>query len=337
MAVTQPRTSEEYVNLILGLKMADRADRKASNAPYREKVGGAPERVALPNQPLRFMAPAHHVLAATVIFAPAGLVLLWQALNLGSVVAVVLGVGIAGFVGSLPWRIARMRAVLHEDYFEAQTAFGRASSGHPHEFLCFRANPVHDCYDLVRCDDLFVVRVPAFKSQPEARHAIEGWLTRRIPPGGTSSLRHIEKGSQLPEQRTLSELAKAPAKGHDAWNQRLDLELACAARAAWRFRYRSALPALHELVLRLPSGWLARQYAIEALRRMGDHESFDTLRKAMQLPDCERELVARALADLATAKDYDVADALSKHGSGYVSDQGNRALRRLGGPPAMPT
>jgi len=113
--------------------------------------------------------------------------------------------------------------------------------------------------------------------------------------------------------------------------------LACAARAAWRFRYRSALPALHELVLRLPSGWLARQYAIEALRRMGDNESFDTLRKAMQLPDCERELVARALADLATAKDYDVADALSKHGSRYVSDQGNRALRRLGAPPAMPT
>ena len=40
---------------------------------------------------------------------------------------------------------------------------------------------------------------------------------------------------------------ESAAKRHDAWNQRLDLELACAARAAWRFRYRSALPALHKL------------------------------------------------------------------------------------------
>ena len=299
-------------------------------------MSGAPETAAAPSQPLTFTTPASHVLAATVIFAPCGLVLLWQALNLGSVIAIVLGVAMAGFVGTLPWRLARMRAVLHEDHFEAQTAFGRPASGRPHEYLCFRSNPVHDCYDLVRCDDLTVVRVPAFKSQTDARRAIEGWLARRIPPGGTTSLRNIEKGSQLPEQRTLSALAKFTAKSRDTWNQRLDLELACAARAAWRFRYRSVLPALHKLVLELPSGWIARQYVIEALRRLGDNESFDTLCKAMQLPACERELLARALADLATAKHYDVADALSKHSSLYVREQGIRALRRLGAP-AMPT
>lgn len=88
----------------------------------------------------------------------------------------------AGFVGTLPWRLARMRAVLHEDYFDAQTAFGYASGGRLQEYLCFRSNPVRDCYDLVRRDDLAVVQVPAFKSQADARRAIEGWLTRRIPP-----------------------------------------------------------------------------------------------------------------------------------------------------------
>lgn len=68
---------------------------------------------------------------------------------------------------------------------------------------------------------------------------------------------------------------------------------------------------------------------IEALRRLGDNESFDTLCKVMQLPEGEQELVARALADLATRKHYDVADALSKHLSLYVREQGIRALRRL--------
>jgi len=225
------------------------------------------------------------------------------------------------------WSFSRLHVELTGDTFYAVGNWGRPQTGRAAEFIGYTSDGEFG-WTLLRASDLAVMRIPIVDGwRSRSEKLIGEWLDRHFVYAHHYRAKAIESGSHLSEQRTLFVLDRADAEGDD---DARELELAQAARAAWRFRYRRAVPRLHELVLSLPEGCLATQYIIEALRRLGTADSVVVLHKALTQNQGVPHQLARALTELATSQHRPLLEALTKSKDKLVKRMAKRALKRLG-------
>ena len=235
------------------------------------------------------------------------------------------------------WSFSRLRVELTGDTFYAVGNWGRPQTGRAAEFIGYTSDGEFG-FTLLRASDLAVIRIPIVDGwRSRSEKLITEWLDQRLVYAHHYHAKAIEAGSHLSEQRTLFVLDRARQQGDEHAEDASDLELAQAARAAWRFRYRKALPRLHELLLDLPDGCLATQYIVEALRRLGTAESVVVLHKALAHEHSVAHQLARALTELATPQHRPLLEALTQGKDKRVKRIAKRALKRLGKSPTPET
>lgn len=230
------------------------------------------------------------------------------------------------------WSFSRLRVELTGDTFYAVGNWGRPQTGRAAEFIGYTSDGEFG-WTLLRASDLAVIRIPIVDGwRSRSEKLISQWLDQRLVYAHHYHAKAIEAGSHLSEQRTLFVLDRARQQADEHAEDSSDLELAQAARAAWRFRYRKALPRLHELLLDLPDGCVATQYIVEALRRLGTAESVVVLHEALAHNQGMAHQLARALTELAKPQHRPLLEALTKSKDKRVKGMAKRALKRFGEP-----
>jgi len=234
------------------------------------------------------------------------------------------------------WSFSRLHVELTGDSFYAVGNWGRPQTGRAAEFIGYTSDGEFG-WTLLRASDLAVIRIPIVDGwRSRSEKLIGAWLDQHFVYAHHYHAKAIEAGSHLSEQRTLFVLDRSQREDEHA-DDASDLELAQAARAAWRFRYRKALPRLHELLLSLPDGCLATQYIVEALRRLGTAESVVVLHKALARDHSVAHQLARALIELATPQHRLLLEDLTQSKDKRVKRMAKRALKRLGESPLLET
>jgi len=307
---------------------------RPGSTPYRDKRPSLPEQSEQEGWKV-FTSPLSQKILVTAIAVPGALFMLWEAgvkASEGSYIWALLWAAPGVFLGSLVWSVGRLRLVITPKHFEVTGLWGKSVIAEPSDFIGYDWNNVRNTWDLLRRDDLSIVRVPWFTyggSGPDDV-VVRNWLDQHLPRVYFWCLGSIKRDSQMAEQRTMRVLEDTQYEKSEMLDTKVDVRLAAAARSAWRYRYGRARPALQRHLLELPPHSIARQYVADALRRLGTAESVEVLLEALQRGVGQRGPIARAVAELATRDHREVLGALSKDDDLFVRHQAERALRRIG-------
>ena len=302
-------------------------------SPYRDQRPSLPE-PSEPEERRVFTYPRSRIVLAAVIMAPGVLIGLSGAREMaskGSYIWALLWLALSVFSGSLVWSLGRVRLVITPKHFEVTGLWGKTVIGEPSEFIGYDCNEVRNSWDLLRRDDLSIVRVPWFThggTGPD-EVAVRNWIDQHFPSVYFWCLGSIKRDSQMAEQRTLRVLEDTHYEKSEMLDRKVDVRLAAAARSAWRYRYGRARPALQRHLLELPPYSIARQYVVDALRRLGTAESVEALLEALQRGVGQRGPIARAVTELATSDHRQVLEALRKDDDPFVRHHAERSLRRI--------
>lgn len=306
---------------------------RPGSSPYRDTRPSVPE----PNEHEErrvFTYPPSQKILVTVIVVPGVLFFLWQAgvmASKGSYIWALLWAAPSVFLGSLVWSVGRLRLVITPTSFEVTGLWGKPVIGQTRDFIGYEENDVRGSWDLLRRDDLRIVRLPSFTHGGGGPDdvAIRNWLKQHFPGVYFWHLASIKRDSHMAEQRTLRVLEDTQYETSEMLDKKVDVRLAAAARSAWRYRYGRVRPALERHLLELPPHSIARQYVVDALHRLGNSESVEVLLEALQRGVCDRKPIVRAVAELATSEQREILEAFSKDDETFVRSQAERALRRI--------
>jgi hypothetical protein len=272
------------------------------------------------------------MMLGSAIVVPCVLFLLWAAVvtsSNGSYLFALMMVAPSVFLASLLWCVGRARLVVTPKSFEVTGLWGRPVVGQPSDFIGYDYNEVRHSWDLLRRDDLSIVRVPRFTHGGRDDVVLRSWLDRHFARAECRQLSRIERDSHMAEQQTLRVLEETQYEKSALLDQVLDTRLAAAARSAWRYRYGQARPALQRHMVELPPRSIATQYVVDALRRIGNAESVEVMLEDLRRHPGQRQAIARAVSELATSDHRRLLEAFSQDDDAFVRHHAERALGRI--------
>lgn len=303
------------------------------STPYRDNRPALPEHSEHEERRV-FTYPRFRIVLVTAIIAPCVLFGLWEAGEMASKSSYILALlwaVLSVFLGSLAWSVGRLRLVLTPKSFEVTGLWGKPVIAEPSDFIGYEENDVRGSWDLLRRDDLRIVRLPSFTHGGSGRDdvVIRHWLDQHFLRIECRQLRKIERDSHMAEQKTLRVLEETRYEESEILDNVRDIRLAAAARSAWRYRYGRARPALQRHLVELPPHSFATQYVLDALRRIGNAESAEVMLEDLQRHPGRRRPYARAVSELASGDQRQLLEAFSKDDDPFVKHHAERGLRRI--------
>ncbi len=283
--------------------------------------------------------PASKLLAALLILVPMALFLSYLAVEVGHEGAHFGAVLLALVACSLIWlyyRILKVHVQIEGRRFVARSLFGNEVVGEVGEFIGAESDEALQRWLLLRRDDLKVVTIPWFSNGGYSKEdqQVRRWVLANLAECTIRRVSAIKKGMALGKHQALHILRTPPEPsepGGEFVAVDVDVRLSGAALSAASGYLLDARSDLERLVLELPRRALARQYVVQALRRLGDASSRTCLASALREPRAAlfKEQIAEALAHLATVDDCPLLVELAHDPEPFIQNCGRVALDRV--------